>query len=174
MGDRYSKTDSGRAEIRARAHPLSRTARNLLFILDPSRDGSEWVGLVQGSSAADLQSLLDAGLIAASRPAGPAAGASARPAEPPLAAAPAAPPQAPPPPSSAETGVLSHAEMYALLPGLAKQHLGLIKGLRFALAIEKATDLPALQRVAHDLVSEVERSKGQAVAHSLKRALMMD
>ena len=31
MPDRYTKTDVGRAEIRARVHALTRTARNLLL-----------------------------------------------------------------------------------------------------------------------------------------------
>jgi hypothetical protein len=65
MPDRYTKTDVGRAEIRARVHALTRTARNLLLIIDASRDGAEWVHLVQGASVADLQTLLDAGLVAA-------------------------------------------------------------------------------------------------------------
>jgi hypothetical protein len=33
----HSKTDAGRAEIRARTLPLSRTARNLLLVLDASK-----------------------------------------------------------------------------------------------------------------------------------------
>ena len=46
----YSKTDAGRAEIRARTLPLSRTARNLLLVLDASKPGSEWVRLVAGAT----------------------------------------------------------------------------------------------------------------------------
>lgn len=174
MGERYSKTDSGRAEIRSRAHDLSRTARNLLFALDPTRDGSEWVGLVQGASTADLQSLIDATLIVSAR-AGAAAAPTPKAAEA-LVAAPAPPSLSASAPAVARSSgaSLSQAEMYALLPSLAKQHLGLIKGLRFALAIEKAGDLASLQQVAMDLVGEVERSKGAAVALSIKRALMME
>lgn len=61
---RYAKTEAGRAEIRQRALPLSRPARNLLLIIDPSRSGQDWLAMVQGCSAAELQALLDAALVA--------------------------------------------------------------------------------------------------------------
>ena len=195
MPDRYTKTDVGRAEIRARVHALSRTARNLLLIIDPSKDGAEWVRLVQGASAADLQTLLDAGLVAAAgaapaahpvapavAPAGAAqpipaavqhgasrvlpAGAGAAPAS--AVAAPATSAASP----GAASG-LSYSDLYDLLPSLAKQHLGLIKGYRFVLAIERAAGLPGLQKLAHELVGEVETSKGAAVSQSVRRALLL-
>jgi len=49
MADRYNKTESGRREIRERSLALSRTARNLLLILDGSRSGEEWVGMVHSA-----------------------------------------------------------------------------------------------------------------------------
>ena len=49
---RFTKTEAGRQEIRARAHALSRGARNLLFILDDTRPGAEWLTLVQGTGPA--------------------------------------------------------------------------------------------------------------------------
>ena len=52
MNSRCNKTEAGRAEIKARALPLSRTARNLLLILDGSRPVNEWLGLVHGASEA--------------------------------------------------------------------------------------------------------------------------
>lgn len=62
---RYAKTEAGRAEIRQRALPLSRPARNLLLIIDPSRTGPEWLALLRGCGPADLRALQDAGLVAA-------------------------------------------------------------------------------------------------------------
>lgn len=163
MADRYTKTETGRAEIRARVHALTRTARNLLLIIDTSRDGANWIAMVQGSSRADLQTLLDAGLI---EPFGEPSTAPA------ATALPAAPASAPIPLESAQS-MLSYSDLYDLLPSLAKQHLGLMKGYRFALSIEKADGLNGLQAVARELVAEVERVKGDAVARSVRRALML-
>ena len=197
MPDRYTKTDVGRAEIRARVHALTRTARNLLLIIDASRDGAEWVHLVQGASVADLQTLLDAGLVAAvgAAPAAcpvaaPGAAAPAQPIPAPGAAAQvkgaqptpagataatataiAAP--APSATSPATAPALTYSDLYDLLPSLAKQHLGLIKGYRFVLAIERAEGLPGLQKLARELVGEVESSKGPAVSQSVRRALLL-
>lgn len=59
------KTAAGRAEIRQRSLPLSRAGRNLLLIIDDSRDSTAWVEAIKGCSAADLQALLEAGLVTA-------------------------------------------------------------------------------------------------------------
>ena len=63
MGSRFSKTDAGREEIRNRTRKLSRTARNLLLILDESRPADNWLQLVHGASADDLRQLQEAGLV---------------------------------------------------------------------------------------------------------------
>ena len=169
MADRYTKTETGRAEIRARVHALTRTARNLLLIIDPSRDSANWVSMVQGASAADLQTLVDAGLV--SLLGGPSVAPSVPPAEPePSATFTAAPATGP---GALEVSSLSYSDLYDLLPSLAKQHLGLMKGYRFVLAIEKADGLAGLQLVARDLLAEIERAKGAAVARSARRALLL-
>lgn len=167
MADRYTKTETGRAEIRARVHALTRTARNLLLIIDPSRDGANWVSMVQGASAADLQTLVDAGLVALLG--GPSVVPSVPPAEPEPSTAPASATA----PGALEASSLSYSDLYDLLPSLAKQHLGLMKGYRFVLAIEKADGLVGLQSVARDLLTEIERAKGAAVARSARRALLL-
>lgn len=64
LGGRYAKTDAGRAEIRQRALPLSRPARNLLLIIDAGRSAGDWLALVKGCGPDELQALLGAGLIA--------------------------------------------------------------------------------------------------------------
>lgn len=202
MSVRYTKTEVGRAEIRARVHALTRTARNLLLIIDPSRDGDTWLGLVQGAGAADLRTLLDAGLVApvgavapATHPAaGTLPGSGTDPAfvgrgmgaHGPRASGPGASngpsaanaanvsngshaaPHAPQGPAA-----LSYSELYDLLPGLAKQHLGLIKGYRFVLAIERAEGLAGLRELAGELVDAVEAARGAAVSQSLRRALLL-
>lgn len=157
MAIRYIKTDIGRDEIRARVHAITRTARNLLLIIDASRSGTDWVGMVRGATDADLQTLLEAGLIA---PAGQGGA-----------------PVSQPPPVPEEVvqteSALSYSELYDLLPSLAKEHLGLLKGYRFALLIEKANGVGGLQQVARELIAEVDRVKGPGVARAVKRALLM-
>ena len=56
---------------------------------------------------------------------------------------------------------------------LAKEHLGLLKGYRFALQIEKANGVAGLQQVARELIVEVDRVKGPSVARAVRRALLM-
>src|SRR5215831_4723928 len=75
--DVYVRTEAGRAEIRAKALPLSRPARNLLLVLDGSCSGAQWVAKVQGCTADDLEQLIDARLVAATAPSAPAQAAPA-------------------------------------------------------------------------------------------------
>ena len=84
-----TKTDAGRAEIRARSLPLSRAARNLLFIIDADHDTDYWLKMVRGSEPADLQALIDSGLVAPAQvrsaragSAGTSAGAGGTPSKP--------------------------------------------------------------------------------------------
>ncbi|WP_284618173.1 hypothetical protein [Aquabacterium humicola] len=60
---RYVKTDGGRAALKERAPDLPRVARTLLLIIDGSKSGDDWLGLVAGSSADTLQHLVDRGYI---------------------------------------------------------------------------------------------------------------
>lgn len=96
------KTAAGRAEIRQRSLPLSRAGRNLLLIMDDSRDSTAWVEAIKGCTAVDLQMLLDGGLVApvpgSQRAQAPASAAQAAPAAgtPRPPAAPAATPAAAP------------------------------------------------------------------------------
>jgi len=186
MPARYAKTALGRSEIQSRTHALSRTARTLLLILDPTRTGEVWVGMVQGATPADLLVLLDAGLVAPvdeaqQAPAVPMAssapsGASASPDTEPFAST-----QADPDAELASARVagvpttafnsLSYSELNTRLNALVKAHLGLIKGYRFTLDIERAADVIELQRVAMRLVAEVEAARGAAAVTEVRRAL---
>ena len=153
MGACFTKTELGRQELRARSLPLSRTARNLLFVIDPVRPAAEWLSMVQGATAEDLQNLQDAGLVAVLAP--------------PAAAPATPPPRTPPVPES----TLSYSQLYEQLNAQIKSHLGLIKGYHFSLEIEKASSVAELRDVAQRLVDEVHRLKGEGVAQSTQVAL---
>lgn len=167
----HSKTEAGRAEIRARAVPLSRAARNLLLVLDASKPAGEWLRLVTGATEADLQALRQQGLIA---PHGGAPGGT----PPPSAAAPA-PVSAPAPSASAPAApaqaggslLLDRAALYTYLSGAATKLLGPFKGYAFALEVERADSLSALQALALQLVERVQKAKGDAAAAALKDTL---
>jgi hypothetical protein len=54
---------------------------------------------------------------------------------------------------------------------LVKETLGLFKGYRFSLEIERARDLQELQVVAQRFVDEVAKTRGESVARVVRRAL---
>ena len=148
------RTEAGRAEIRTAAHALSRSARNLLMVIDASRSGAEWVARVQGSSTADLAQLLEAGLVAPS-------GAAAE-------AGPAAAPRV-----TVETAVQTWAydPLYKLLTHEARERFGLIKGYRLVLRIEGCANLGELQKVALDFVALIRQAHGEEPAARFRRLL---
>lgn len=156
-----SKTDAGHQEIRARAMALSRPARTLLVLADGARDADQLLGMVKGSSAADVQSLLDAGLVveAARRRTAPAAAEAAPPPEPAT--------------ESAGPSSLGYQELYDCLNALCKEQLGLVRGFKYSLDIEKATGLEGLREVASRFVADVQRINGDSAAHMVRRALGM-
>jgi hypothetical protein len=148
----HAKTDAGRAEIRARALPLSRTARNLLLVLDASKTAGEWLSLVAGATEADLETLRQHGLIA------------------PQGAAPA-PASAAPVGFDAGSTMADRAALYTYLSGEATKLLGPFKGYAFALEVERADSLAALQALALQLVERVHKAKGEAAAAGVRGAL---
>lgn len=173
--DRFIKTETGRQEVRAPVHALSRSARNLLLIIDGTRPAAEWLVMVQGATAQDLEDLAQAQLVelvVAAEP-GPRAQGGAPRAEPrpPVREAPTEPAQAAAPVPAAEA--LGYQELYAALNAMAREQLGLIKGYRFSLDIERASGLAELEAVAHRLVQEVQKAKGDAVARQVRRALRL-
>jgi hypothetical protein len=162
MTGRYVKTAAGREAIHGRVHTLSRPARNLLLVIDGSRTGAEWVALVGGSSEADLAQLLQAGLV---EPSGA------------LAAAPALPPAAP---RVRATGLeqalaaLSYRDLYDRLTGEARARLGLIKGYRMVLEIEKCSGAEEIRKLALRFIGEVRAAQGDEAARKLSRDLGAD
>lgn len=167
MPSALAKTEAGVAEIRDRSHALPRHARTLLVLADGTRSADQLLAMVQGATQADITLLLDAGLVAEAGRARAAAAPAAAPAP-----APAAEPAAPEP-AKAEESALSYRELYDSLNALSKEQLGLFKGYKFALEIEKANGVEGLREVAQRLVDEVERVKGESAAQMVRRALGM-
>lgn len=170
MVTRFEKTPEGHREIREKTHGLARSARMVLVLSDGLRSSDELLSMVNGSSATDIALLLDAGLIAVVGGFGPGAvdrsareteSASQQFAE--EAAAVAARDDA--------AGGLDYAELYDSLNALAKEQLGLFKGYRFTLEIERASGLDELREVAQRFVIEVRKAKGESAAQMVRRAL---
>lgn len=149
MAERFVRTDAGRREIRERRHSLSRAARNLLLVIDASKPASDWLALVAGSTAADLAQLHDAGLIAA------AGDDALRPA---LTLAQA-------------LQARGYRELYDLLTQQARPRLGLIRGYRMVLEVEKCNGPDEIRALALRFVDLVRDVQGEAEAQALRRQL---
>lgn len=164
-----AKTEAGSAEIRERSHALTRQARTLLLLADGTRSAEQLLGMVQGSAMSDVSLLIESGLlteVSSHRQAKAAAAAPA--AATPDLDLPSVPPSVP----VGEGGEpLGYQELYDSLNALSKEQLGLFKGYRFALEIEKASGLEELREVAVRLVEEVQRVKGDSAAQMVRRAL---
>lgn len=175
----YQKTDAGRAEMKVRQLVNARATRNLLLVIDASKSARQWLGLVQGSTEADVQQLLQLGLIqavggapavapAADSAFAPAFGAAPTPsAAPAPAAAPVAPASAGTPPQ------LDYEQLYAYLTRHAKQYLGLMKGYKVVLEVERCSGLAELQDYARRFVEMVREAQGDDLAEQVKRAMGM-
>ena len=161
---RYAKTDTGRTEIRQRALPLTRPARNLLLIIDPSRPAAEWLGLVQGCDRAAWLALREDGLIAATAPDRPA-GAAPR----------AATDANPAPPRMSLAQALEHrspATLAARITAEARPRLGMIKGYRLALEVERCRSPTEVRAVAQRFVDQVRDREGDIAGMALAQVLI--
>lgn len=156
MAKPLSKTPAGHHEIRARSLSLARPARTLLVLADGSRGREQLLKMVQGASPDDLAALIQAGLLTdvADEP-------GTREELPAMAAAVSGP---------AETGLTYH-ELYDSLNALCKEQLGLFKGLRYSLEIEKADGVVGLREVAQRFVADVQKTNGDTAAQMVRRAL---
>lgn len=154
LDQHYQKTEAGRAEIKTRALVASRVARNLLLVIDASKTARQWIAMVQGASDGDFQALLDQGLVVrqgSSKPAAPAAAAL----------------------DDAELPQMDYEQLYAYLTRHAKQYLGLMKGYRVVLDVERCNGLPALQAYALRFVDMVRESQGEELARQVRLAMGM-
>ena len=180
LGLTLGKTEAGRREITERALPLSRAARNLLFSIDAQRSAGQWLSLVRGSGPAELRQLLAAGLIhratsgTGSAPAGPGVGAGATAT---ATASTAATDAAAAPVAPANSGLAEllltqgYRELYDRLTAEARPQLGLIKGYKLILDIEKCVGPNELRALALRFVEQVRQAKGETAAHALAQRL---
>ena len=166
---RYVKTEAGRAEIRQRALPLTRPARNLLLIIDASRTGQEWSKLVQGCGNSELPALLAAGLVALD-------GDGAAPAGRPAAAAAdksAARGDAGPRMSLAEAlQTKDHRVLCRRIMVEAKPRLGMLKGYWLALEVDHSESAADVRALALRFVDQVRELQGDAAALALVQVLL--
>ncbi len=169
---RYARTEAGRAEIQRRALQLSRPGRNLLLTIDASRSASEWLSLVQGAQLADLQVLVQAGLVA---PVG-------------AVAAPAASPLSPPSPPAADFdgGAASSSRMsladaletksYEVLcrrvQAEARPRLGRVRGYMLAVELEYCVTAEDVRALALKFVDQVRQRDGDRAAIALAQVLI--
>ena len=152
QADSYVRTEAGKAEIRARSLQLSRSARNLLMVIDASCTGEQWIAKVLGSSHADLRQLLAAKLIAISN-------------EPVVRVVHQR--------VTVEAAVRdwTYDALYTLLTHEARERFGLIKGYRLILKIEGCSDLAGMQAVALDFVEQLRKAHGEDAAARFRKQL---
>ena len=150
MAQRYSKTSSG---VKGGGR-LPRTTRNLLMVIDGTRAATNWIELIHGATAADVELLLANGLIEPAQ----------TDADEPLV-----------PTRSLESAVasLSYDQLYDLMTSQAKERLGLIKGFKIVLEVEKCSSLPELQALAVRFVGMVREVQGASAATKMRQALGM-
>lgn len=177
MPSRYVRTAAGQAEIQGRGLKLSRPVRNLLLVINDSRTIDDWLAQVNGITLDDVALLRAEGLIAevggpapaASKPAANGAAPAARPvdlrepgATKPAAAASAAAPDA----DWARTvEVVRHAgynALYDALNSVGKAKLGLMRGYRFALEVEKCNGPDELRALALKFIEQLRAEHGMA------------
>lgn len=149
---RLAKTEAGRTEIQRKSLPLSRPARNLLLIVDTSRPAEAWMGLVQGATPADLQALLQAGLV------GDQAAVEA--------------------PAAQRVSLAQALEakgyqtLYARITAEARPRLGLIKGYKLILDVERCAGPAEIRALALRFVEQVRLIQGDAAALGLAQTLI--
>ncbi|GAA0744884.1 hypothetical protein LRH25_07745 [Ideonella azotifigens] len=185
MSIHYVKTPAGLAEIQTKAASLSRPVRNLLLVINDSKPDSYWLQAVNGVSEADLAQLLAAGFIAL---AGQTGGAAAV-APPPAKAGAHAGAAAPAPAAVAEAAAdddnasafwarvqqairdATYTGLYDVLTSQGKAQLGLMRGYRFVLEVEKCGGLPELQTLALRFAEQLRDDHGMAAVKRFYGAL---
>lgn len=187
MPSRFVRTPAGQAEIQARALKLSRPARNLLLVINESRSLDEWLTQVQGLTPDDVALLRDNGLIAeaggatasAARPAPAApAGPASADLRDPAPRAPAPAPAAAPVPDSADWDrtqqvirAAAYTPLYDALNSVGKAKLGLMRGYRFALEIEKCSGIDELRTLALRFAEQLRQEHGMAAVGEFTYAI---
>lgn len=175
MSSRYVRTAAGQAEIQARVLKLSRPVRNLLLVINDSRTIDDWLVQVHGVTAEDVALLRAEGLIAqvGAAPAAKPAAVPSRPADlreagsARAAAAPAPAPAATSPGEDADwrrtQEVIRHAgynALYDALTSIGKAKLGLMRGYRFVLEVEKCNGPDEIRAFAMKFVEQLRAEHG--------------
>jgi hypothetical protein len=185
MSSRYVRTPAGQVEIQARAHQLSRPVRNLLLVINDSRTIDEWLASVNGVAAADVGMLKDLGFIAEAG--GPAAAKPSRPGDLREGAAKPAPGPARAAPAPAPAGAgdhgadwqrtqdvvraASYTALYDALNSVGKAKLGLVKGYRFALEVEKCSGPDEIRALALKFAEQLRNEHGMAAVGEFTYAI---
>lgn len=174
MSSRFIRTAAGQAEIQARALKLSRPVRNLLLVINDSRTIDDWLVQVHGVTPEDVALLRAEGLIAEAGVAPVAKPAVGKPSSDlrESAGARAAPAPAPAP-AAASPGedadwrrtqeVIRHAgynALYDALTSIGKAKLGLMRGYRFVLEVEKCNGPDEIRAFAMKFVEQLRAEHG--------------
>lgn len=176
MSSRYVRTAAGQTEIQARALKLSRPVRNLLLVINDSRTIDDWLVQVHGVTPEDVALLRTEGLIAEAGGAA-AAAKSAKPATPAAAGKPvdlrdtgAKPAPAATPAAAGQDAdwvrtqdVIRHAgynALYDALTSIGKAKLGLMRGYRFVLEVEKCNGPEEIRTFAMKFVEQLRAEHG--------------
>jgi len=181
MSIRYVRTPAGQAEIQARTLQLGRPVRNLLLVINDTRTIDDWLVQVHGVSADDVALLRAEGLIAEAHAVSSPAGA-ARPGKPAdmresvTKAATVAPASAPTGSGDWERTqqVIREAgynALYDALTSVGKAKLGLVRGYRFMLEVEKCSGPDELRQMAIKFADQLRAEHGMAAVGELTYAI---
>jgi hypothetical protein len=192
MQTRYRKTAAGQAEVRAKSLSLSRPVRNLLLSINASQPAAFWLSQLQGVNPADLNMLKDAGLIEAidaqavaatapeaARTAAPAFEATI-PVERELSPDPRAGQSASAAPATndalwlelqADVKRSSYESLSEVLNAQAKAQLGLVRGYRFTLEMERCDGVAEMQTFAAKFAERLREEYGMTAVRRFHAAL---
>lgn len=160
MNNRYVRTAMGQAEIQSNSRKLARPLRNLLLVINASQSAQDWLRQLKGCSETDLRWLIAEGLLAR--------GADAETQEPravPGAEVPAVAGAAPLEVDPAVLEQIAQADqpsLYRALNAYGREALGLVRGYRFVLEVERCGGVADLRALAHRLLDQVHGSHGAA------------
>lgn len=186
MTSRYIRTAAGQAEIQARALKLSRPVRNLLLVINDSRTIEDWLVQVHGVTPDDVALLRSEGLITEANMAPVAQAASTKPA---AASKPADLRDGAPAPKAAAAAAESpgsdadwtrtqqvirmagYNSLYDALNSVGKAKLGLMRGYRFALEVEKCSGPDELRALALKFAEQLRAEHGMAAVGELTYAI---
>jgi hypothetical protein len=149
-GDRYLKTESGRAEIANRSQKLAPALRSILLLVDGQRDAATLRKLAAGVHAPPdaLDQLLAMRLIGSEIDAGVVAASVAAPSD-----------------VAVRYGILS-----GLMSGAVRDFLGL-RGFFMQLKIERCNDVADLEALLPDLAEAIAKPRGRDFAREWERGV---